>query len=259
MGSSRSADLKEIYRRLYSAFGPQRWWPARTPFEVMVGAILTQNTNWKNVEKAITNLRSNRLLTPQAIEAVSVKRLARFIRPAGYFNVKARRLKDYVRFFIDEFNGQVPRMKKENPAKLRTKLLAVKGIGPETADSILLYALDFPVFVVDAYTRRFLFRHNMIDSKAGYEEIQRLFMKHLEPQKRLFNEYHALIVQLGKEFCRPQAACECCPLRDFKYSLTFKCRSCHRALPRLEERFPANKNRKNQIRQELQLLCHECA
>ena len=214
----RRRDLEELYARLFKRFGHQRWWPGRTKFEIIVGAILTQNTNWGNVEKAIVNLRRAGALNVKAIHQVSDKKLARLIKPSGYFNVKAKRLKNLVRFIVREYQGNLMRMQKEPLSKLRQELLSVNGIGPETADSILLYALDKPSFVVDAYTKRFLRRHNLIKDGADYHEVQKLFMEHLPQDRKQFNEYHALMVRLGKDFCRTKASCEACPLNDFYYA-----------------------------------------
>ncbi len=203
-----------IYKKLYSFFGRQHWWPAETPFEVMIGAILTQNTNWLNVEKAITNLKKHKLLQPQALYKLPDKRLASFIRPSGYYNIKAKRLKSLLTFLIGHYDGNVKNMSRITTPSLRQQLLSVKGIGPETADSILLYALNRPVFVVDAYTKRILLRHHFIDDDATYDKIQNLFMENLQSAVRLFNEYHALLVRLGKEFClKNKPRCDVCPLR----------------------------------------------
>jgi len=206
--------LTLIYRKLYSSFGRQHWWPGDTPFEVMVGAILTQNTSWKNVEKAIGNLKKYGLLEPKRLYRLSDKRLALLIRPAGYFNIKAKRLKNFLRFFIGNYGGSVKKMSGIDTYFLRRQLLSVNGIGFETADSILLYALNRPVFVVDAYTKRVLLRHWFINEGCGYEEMQNLFMKNLKAAVKLFNEYHALLVKLGKEFClKNKPRCEICPLK----------------------------------------------
>lgn len=203
-----------FYRRLYSFFGSQRWWPADSPFEVMIGAILTQNTSWSNVEKAISNLKKSGLLNPADLYKLPHRRLASLIRPAGYYNVKARRLKNFLRFFIKRYGASVARMSRADARSLRQELLCVNGVGQETADSILLYALNKPVFVVDAYTKRVLLRHRFIDEDAGYEKIQGLFTKNLRPLVRLFNEYHALMVRLGKEFClKNKPRCSVCPLK----------------------------------------------
>ena len=205
--------LRAAYERLYARFGPQSWWPARSPFEVMVGAILTQNTNWGNVEKAIGRLRKKRALTPAALYRLRPRALAALIRPAGYYNIKAARLRNFTRFYLDEFGGSAARMARAETASLRERLLAVNGIGEETADSILLYALGKPVFVVDAYTRRIFSRHGFFPADSGYARIQSAFTMALGSRARLFNEYHALIVRLAKECCRKTGPkCAQCPL-----------------------------------------------
>ena len=204
--------LIEIYRRLYRAFGPQHWWPGDSPFEIAVGAILTQNTNWANVEKAIGNLKKKMVLNSTSIYKMKTGRLASLIRPAGYFNIKAGRLKSFINFLMSEYHGSMQRMRNEEMHTLRTKLLNVHGIGPETADSILLYALDKPVFVIDAYTKRILSRHNVIKHDARYDYIQNLFQSTLGKDAVLFNEYHALFVRLGKIYCRKKPLCRGCPL-----------------------------------------------
>jgi len=208
-------NLLKIFERLYSFYGPQHWWPGETPFEIAVGAILTQNTNWGNVEKAITNLKAAGLLSPEKLEEIQEGRLAELIRPAGYFNIKAKRLKAFISLLMNSYQGSMKKMKKEDLQYLRHKLLEVNGIGPETADSILLYALGKPVFVIDAYTRRVLSRHNILPYDAPYEEYQRLFHDGLDEDVPLFNEYHALFVRVGKDFCRPKPRCEDCPLKVF--------------------------------------------
>ncbi len=202
----------EIYERLYEVFGPRDWWPGDSPFEVAVGAILTQNTSWKNVERAISNLKKKRLLNPRRLSAIEEEKLSAIIRPCGYHRLKAKRLQNFLRFFMEEYEGSMENMFEEEVEILREKLLSVNGIGPETADSILLYAGEKPVFVVDAYTHRFLYRHGLIDEDAPYGEIQDLFMRNLPPSIKLYNEFHALIVHLGKEYCRPKPKCEPCPL-----------------------------------------------
>ena len=207
------AILSGIYRQLLAHLGPQHWWPAKTPFEVVVGAILTQHTAWTNVERAIGALRQRGLLTPQALARLPVGRLARLIRPAGYFNVKAKRLKAFLSFLFRDYGGRLTALWNEEAATLRRALLTVPGIGPETADSILLYAGGIPVFVVDAYTKRILARHGLVAPTAGYDEIQRLFMDRLPRHAGLYNEFHALFVRVGKEWCRGVPRCEQCPLR----------------------------------------------
>ena len=206
--------LREIYPRLLKRFGPQSWWPAETRFEVIVGAILTQNTSWTNVEKAISNLKRRDRLTPLALKNISPEELALLIKPSGYFNVKAKRLKHFIEFLFKEYDGKLDSMAKEPWGTLRKQLLSINGIGPETADSILLYALDKPVFVVDAYTRRILSRHNLVSHDVDYETLQGSFMKNLASDVKMFNEYHALLVRLGKEICKNKPACEVCPLND---------------------------------------------
>ena len=220
--------LMKVYRTLLRRFGPQRWWPAcaagaatasarrrpaASPFEVMVGAILTQNTAWINVEKAIRNLKEAGLLDPKRILKIDRSKLARVIRPSGTFNIKSGRLKDFARWFIERFDGDIERIRREPTARLRGELLAVKGIGPETADSILLYALDHRSFVVDAYTHRVLKRHAIVGEKADDESIKALFESKLPRDRKLYNEFHALIVAVGKEYCRPVPRCDTCPLK----------------------------------------------
>ena len=203
----------EIYEILLKHFGPQAWWPGETPFEVMVGAVLTQNTNWTNVSRAIDNLKKENLLLFGKMHELPVELLAEKIRPAGYFNLKAGRLKNLLNFIGGEYNGSLEDMFKEDAVSLREKILTVKGIGPETADSILLYAGNMPVFVVDTYTHRIFCRHAIIAEEDGYYEIQDYFMLSLPEEIELFNEYHALIVRLGKEFCKKsKPLCKKCPL-----------------------------------------------
>jgi endonuclease-3 related protein len=209
-------DLLTLYALLDGHFGSLHWWPARDPFEVMVGAILTQNTAWTNVEKAIQGLRRLRLLSPAALLRVDGEVLAEAIRPSGYFRIKAGRLKTFSRFLVEQYGGRCDRLAAEGVGTLRPRLLAVSGIGPETADSILLYACGKAVFVSDAYTHRILLHHGMIHSGAKYDDIQSLFMTHLPPEASLFNQYHALLVQTGKEFCRKNPRCDLCPLKDFR-------------------------------------------
>ncbi len=205
--------LKEFYKALFKAFGPQGWWPGETPFEVIVGAILTQNTSWSNVEKAIRNLKKEQLLTPRRLHALGLKELAGHIRSAGYFNIKAKRLKNFLDRLFDNYNGNLNNLLKKNAGELRKELLSINGIGPETADSIVLYAAEYPEFVVDAYTKRIFSRHNLIRHDAGYEEVKSLFMDNLKPDAVTFNEYHALIVRTGKHFCKnKKPLCEECPL-----------------------------------------------
>jgi len=209
--------LAGIYKKLLGVFGPQGWWPGRTPFEISVGAILTQNTNWSNVARAIRALRQAGCLSFPALKAVPETKLARLIRPAGYFNMKARRLKHFVRYLDHSYAGSFRRMRRRPLKALRRELLAVNGIGPETADSILLYALRKPVFVVDAYTKRILSRHRIVGEDADYARLQNVFMENLPAKEPLFNEYHALIVRLGKDYCKKtKPLCDVCPLRKDK-------------------------------------------
>jgi endonuclease III related protein len=205
--------LKTMYRALFRAYGPQRWWPGDTPFEVMIGAVLTQNTAWGNVEKAIANLKRERMLTLTRLSRVPVKRLAGLIRPSGYFNIKARRLKHLLDFLRDRSSGSLVRLFSLDLEDLRRMLLGVNGIGPETADSILLYAGGKPFFVVDAYTKRIFSRHGLVDPDADYHEVQGLFMDNLPKDASFYNEYHALIVRVGKERCKKtRPLCKGCPL-----------------------------------------------
>ena len=203
-----------VYRRLYKAYGPRHWWPGETPFEVTVGAILTQNTSWRNVEKAIQRLKAKGVLSPQGIYRLKRSRLGSLIKSSGYYRIKADRLKSFMDFLFTEYDGDLRRMKRERLVALRKELLGVKGIGPETADSVLLYALKKPIFVVDGYTKRVLSRHGVISEKASYGEVQRVFMDHLPHDEKLFNEYHALFVHLGKTLCRKIPRCEICPLKS---------------------------------------------
>ena len=207
--------LQEVYRRLLDAFGPQHWWPGQSPFEVMVGAVLVQNTSWKNVERAIENLRRADLMEPHALAAVPTEELEELIRPAGYFRIKAKRLGSLLRFFLDRYDGSVDAMFRTSLPSLREELLGVHGIGPETADSILLYAGNLPSFVVDAYTHRILARHGWIDFEADYHQTQDFFQSELPEDAALFNEFHALLVRLGKDICRKaEPRCAQCPLRE---------------------------------------------
>ena len=207
--------LNRIYKKLYNYFGKQHWWPAKTKLEVIIGAMLTQNTAWPNVEKAIANLKRKRLLSFQKLSKIETNELANLIKPAGYFNVKARRLRSILDFIRDDFRGNLRNMQKINTQELRNQLLNVNGIGPETADSILLYAFDKPIFVIDAYTKRILSRLRMSSLNSSYDEIQELFMRDLALDTHLFNEYHALIVKLGKDYCKKNnPKCNECPIRD---------------------------------------------
>ena len=209
-----SGELLRYYEAMSGALGPMHWWPAQTPFEVIVGAILTQSTAWGNVERAIANLRSARVLTPSAILRVRTSRLAALVRPSGYFRQKAKKLKAFVRFLQTGYGGSLAHMFRTPTVELREKLLSVHGIGPETADSILLYAGNHPVFVVDAYTHRIFGRHGITDGKPEYEKVRAFIEDSIPLQPELFNEFHALLVNTGKNWCRKSAPrCRECPLR----------------------------------------------
>lgn len=204
-----------LYRAMTAHFGPSGWWPANSPFEVMVGAILTQNTAWANAHKAIENLKANGLLSLEAIERSSEEGLARVIRSSGAFNQKAKRLKAFVSYLIQRFGGSLEEMRQVETAKLRDELLKTHGIGPETADTILLYAVGKPVFVIDAYTKRILANHCLITPDMPYEALRGCFERNLEPEVALFREFHAQIVLTGKHFCRKRPVCFSCPLEPF--------------------------------------------
>jgi endonuclease III related protein len=205
--------ILQVYEHLSKALGPQHWWPGETPFEVMVGAVLTQNTNWQNVVKAIDNLRESDLLDPHALYNVPLKELEELIHPAGYFRVKAQRLRSLLKFLIDRYGGSLEKMFRTGLPDLRAELLAINGIGPETADSILLYAGNLPTFVVDAYTHRVLARHGWINFETDYHQIQDYLLSSLPQEVQLFNEFHAQFVHLGKHFCKKTSPkCRECPL-----------------------------------------------
>lgn len=206
------ARLLRLYRALARRFGPQRWWPGRTPFEISVGAILTQHTAWSNAALAIRALRRRRLLHARGIDAITEAELAGVIRSAGTFRLKARRVKGFTRWLIDRFGGRYEGMRRAPLHALRADLLTVPGLGPETADAILLYAAGRPVFVADAYARRVLERHRLLPPGTGYEDARRFLESHLPSDPALFNEFHALLVQVGKRNCRTRPECETCPL-----------------------------------------------
>lgn len=210
-----SNTLLTIYTALFNHFGPQHWWPGDSPLEIMVGAVLTQNTNWTNVSRAIDNLKQDNLLSLEMLNLLPIDILAEKIKPSGYYNLKAGRLKNLLSF-ICKSGGSLDDFLDDDVESLRERLLSVKGIGPETADSIILYAAHQPIFVVDAYTYRIFYRHGIIPEEATYHEIQELFMESLPGDVALYNEYHALLVRLGKEFCKKsKPLCESCPIRDF--------------------------------------------
>ncbi len=211
--------LIQIYELLYERYGPQHWWPGRTRFEIIVGAILTQNTNWGNVEKAIANLKAAGCLTAQRLYRMDTSELAELIRPAGYYNIKAGRLKNFLDWLFDNYGGDLGALEGLSADGLRQELLSIKGIGAETADSIVLYAFDKPVFVVDTYTCRVLGRHGLIAEGADYEQVREYFESNLPGDVKLFNEFHALLVRAGKEHCRPKPRCEDCPLESLPHEI----------------------------------------
>lgn len=253
MPANREQALRHYYQALYNAWGLQHWWPAETPFEVIVGAYLTQNTSWTNVERALANLRAAKVLTLERVREISLSRLERLIRPSGYFRQKAARIKTFVSFVDQEYGGSLDRLFSQPTQKIRDQLLALNGVGPETADSILLYAGNHPVFVVDSYTRRVLDRHKILPATSDYEQIRQLFQRALQPvaeiNKRdsvpprlrsenafpstahtpsamstanrstltqVYNEMHGLLVGVGKHFCgKSRPNCDGCPLQPF--------------------------------------------
>jgi endonuclease-3 related protein len=197
---------------LYDAYGPQHWWPGDSPFEIIAGAVLTQSAAWTNVEKALANIKAANALSPEGIAALPEADLAQLLRPSGYFNAKVRKLKAFVALLNDRYGGELDRMLATPVEQLRPALLGTHGIGPETADSILLYAANQPVFVIDAYTQRTFLRLGLLPEADNYDGWQRLFMRALAPDAQLFNEYHALIVHHGKRVCRRRPLCAQCPL-----------------------------------------------
>ncbi len=211
--SRKIPPLLDVHHELLAAFGPQHWWPGETPFEVVVGAVLVQNTAWRNVERAIDNLKRHDLMQVDRLSRVTTPRLERLLQPTGYFRVKAKRLKNLLSFLVDEHGGSLDSLFALPLEEARQQLLGVNGVGPETADSILLYAGGVPKFVVDAYTRRLLLRHGWLPPPGKYDAMQQLFERRLAPDAALFNEFHALIVRLGVEYCKPKPRCEACPLR----------------------------------------------
>jgi endonuclease-3 related protein len=205
--------LLQAYDRLLAAFGPQHWWPGDSPFEIMVGAVLVQNTAWRNVERAIANLRDAGVMEPRALYSLPPAELAELIRPAGYYQVKAKRLRNLLKYVVEEFDGSLDAMFGASLPTLRVQLLAIHGIGPETADAILLYAGGLPTFVVDTYTHRILARHGWIGYDADYHATKDEFESTLPADVQLFNEFHALLVRVGKDYCKRAAPnCESCPL-----------------------------------------------
>jgi len=206
------ATLKEVYDRLLESFGPQGWWPGESPFEVLVGAVLVQNTSWKNVVKAIDNLRDADVTSPQAVGDLAQEELEELVRPAGYFRLKARRLRNLIEFILRRYDGSLDAMFAAGLPVVREQLLTVNGVGPETADSILLYAGNLPTFVVDTYTHRVLSRHGWIDPESDYHAVKDHFEQNLTTDVALYNEYHALLVRVGHHYCRKTPKCDECPL-----------------------------------------------
>jgi endonuclease-3 related protein len=209
--------LQQIFELLFERFGAQDWWPGETKDEIIAGAILTQNTNWQNVEKAIGNLKKAAVMSLEKLYLIKQEKLAELIRPAGYYNIKAKRLKVFLKWMFERHNGKLSEIEAIHTENLREELLQINGIGPETADSILLYAFERPVFVVDAYTYRITTRHQLIEPQCDYEQLRGLFENNLEEDAKFFNEYHALLVRTGKEFCRPMARCAGCPLEKLPH------------------------------------------
>lgn len=210
----RKVPLDDLRTHLAAHYGPLGWWPGESPFEVLVGAVLTQNTAWKNVEKAIANLKGAKVLDLHSIDRLPDRQLARLLKPAGYFNVKTRRLKSLVRHVVSR-HGSLEAMFGQPMEALRAELLEVHGVGPETADSILCYAAGQPSFVVDAYTRRILARHNLVEPDISYEPLRRFSMERIPASVSVYNEFHAALVAVGNRHCRPSPRCEGCPLEKF--------------------------------------------
>ena len=209
--------LLEIFERLHSSLGPSGWWPGETPLEIIIGAILAQNTSWRNVEQALARLKGQGALSVEKLTQMEEDHLAEMVRPAGTYRVKARRLKNFFRFLQEGYHGRIEALGTPPLEKLRDQLLGVRGIGPETADSILLYALGRPTFVVDTYTHRIFSRHRLVPEESDYESLRSFFMESLPEEVPLYNEFHALIVRTGKAYCKKKAPlCGGCPLRDLE-------------------------------------------
>ena len=211
--------LLNIYDKLFDTYGPQHWWPADDPLECMIGAVLTQNTSWKNVETALGNLKSAFEITIENIDEIETATLGELIKPSGYYNQKAIRIKNLVKFIIDKFDGRIENMYTTPAGELRSGLLGIRGIGPETADTIILYALNKPKFIVDKYTYRLMYRHGIVKT-FSYNDIQEMMESSLKTDKQIFNEFHALIVKAGKEHCGKKAFCRGCPLEDDPHELS---------------------------------------
>jgi len=214
-----SEKLMQIHDLMLAAYGPQDWWPGSGDFETIVGAILTQNTNWGNVEKALNKLKAANALDLETIHNMDQDILAELIRPSGYYNIKAKRLKCFLNWLYENYDGNLGALANMSVYSLREELLSVKGIGRETADSIILYAFEKPAFVIDAYTARILVRHGLIDCDADYEQLKELFEGNLPEDVKLFNEYHALLVQVGKKHCKPKPKCTGCPLECLPHDI----------------------------------------
>lgn len=218
MGRSKkniNKQLMHIYNKMFAHFGPRKWWPAETTFEVIVGAILTQSVAWRNVEKAINSLKQAGLLDIKALYSADTEAVAQLIVPTLYFRMKARKLKSFVNLLVDKYRGSLPGLFNQEMSKLREELLAVYGVGPETADSIILYAAEKPIFVVDAYTKRIFQRLGLFKDDIDYAGMQNFFMTNLPADTYLYNEYHALIVGIGNQFCtNKNPACHRCPLNE---------------------------------------------
>jgi endonuclease-3 related protein len=218
--SSTSDTLMAMYQAMRQRLGHQAWWPGDTPLEICLGAILTQNTSWHNVERALDNLRREDLIGVEALDALSTEQLAAYIRPAGYYNIKAKRLKNFLHMVAGDFDGDIDALLALDAESLRERLLAVSGIGRETADSMVLYAARKPSFVVDAYTFRIMLRHGIIGVDDDYESIKELFESSLETDVELWNDYHAQLVAVGKDWCRPRnPRCDGCPLNEFPHDV----------------------------------------
>jgi endonuclease-3 related protein len=215
LSTNRKELLREVYDKLFAFFGPLGWWPAETPFEVILGAILTQNTAWKNVAAAIGNLRSHGMLSFERLCGLSAQEIAPFIRSSGFYNQKAKKIETFCTHILTKWGGGLGEFLAQDMEALRADLLAIRGIGPETADSIVLYAAFKPSFVVDTYTYRIFSRHGWVDESISYEELQDYFMGAMEPDVPFFKEFHALLVRTGHLYCRKTALCQSCPLNVF--------------------------------------------
>ncbi len=206
--------MHQLFETLYNHFGPQDWWPGETTLEILIGAILTQNTSWHNVTKAITRLKEQNAITLNTLHMMPIDTLAALIQPAGYFNIKAKRLKAFMHYLIEQNTTDLMSLSQKPTMQLRNELLMVSGIGPETADSMLLYGFHKPIFVIDTYTIRIFERHHLIKPHLSYHAVQQIMMENLPHDVALFNEYHALLVALGKSYCRTKPLCQNCSWAD---------------------------------------------